>query len=116
MCHYPLLAPKSVHRTLNYLIGKEDFETAFRFLIKEHPEVVEVIPALVVRLEGERKGSVCKKFELSQWSPRMNYLKEPLFVLRSNCHVLLIYLGRSVFIKHTNLYGVLALDASTGAN
>ena len=34
---------------LNYLIGKEDFDSEFRFLIKENPEIAKVIPALVVR-------------------------------------------------------------------
>lgn len=34
---------------LNYLIGKEDFDKAFRFLVKESPEIIKVIPALVVR-------------------------------------------------------------------
>ncbi len=34
---------------LNYLIGKEDFDNEFKFLIKQNPEVAKVIPALVVR-------------------------------------------------------------------
>lgn len=34
---------------LNYLIGKEDFDKAFRFLVKENQEIIKVIPALVVR-------------------------------------------------------------------
>jgi type II restriction enzyme len=34
---------------LNYLIGKENFDDEFRFLIKQNPEVAKVIPALVVR-------------------------------------------------------------------
>lgn len=36
----------------NYLIGKDNFDDEFRRLIREHPQVVEVIPALVVR-DGE---------------------------------------------------------------
>ena len=35
--------------SLNYLIGKNDFDHEFRFLIKQHPDIVRVIPALVVR-------------------------------------------------------------------
>lgn len=35
--------------TLNYLIGKEDFDNEFRFLLKKNPEVALAIPALVVR-------------------------------------------------------------------
>jgi type II restriction enzyme len=34
---------------LNYLIGKADFDKEFKFLIKQYPEVVKAIPALVVR-------------------------------------------------------------------
>ncbi len=34
---------------LNYLIGKKDFDKEFKFLIKQYPEVVKVIPALIVR-------------------------------------------------------------------
>jgi type II restriction enzyme len=34
---------------LNYLIGKEDFDNEFRFLLKENPTVAQTIPALVVR-------------------------------------------------------------------
>ncbi|GAI25807.1 unnamed protein product, partial [marine sediment metagenome] len=35
--------------TLNYLIGKEDFDDEFRFLLKKNPEVAKILPALVVR-------------------------------------------------------------------
>lgn len=34
---------------LNYLIGKDDFDKEFKFLIKQNPEIIRVIPALVVR-------------------------------------------------------------------
>ena len=44
---------------LNYLIGKDNFDDEFRFLIKENPSVAKVIPALVVR-DGENK----KKFKI----------------------------------------------------
>ncbi len=37
---------------LNYLIGKDDFDKEFKFLIKQYPEVVKVVPALVVRDGG----------------------------------------------------------------
>lgn len=40
---------------LNYLIGKDDFETEFRGLIRQHPEVVRAIPALLVRDAMNRK-------------------------------------------------------------
>ncbi|OGF56539.1 MAG: hypothetical protein A2452_07430 [Candidatus Firestonebacteria bacterium RIFOXYC2_FULL_39_67] len=45
--------------SLNYLIGKKDFEKEFRFLIKENPALIEVIPALVVR-----DGKNAKKFNI----------------------------------------------------
>jgi type II restriction enzyme len=44
---------------LNYLIGKDNFDDEFRFIIKKNPDVIEVIPALVVR-DGENK----KKFQI----------------------------------------------------
>ncbi|MFH1424645.1 MAG: type II restriction endonuclease [archaeon] len=34
---------------LNYLIGKEDFDKEFRYLIKKEAELLKIIPALVVR-------------------------------------------------------------------
>ena len=43
----------------NYLIGKENFEEEFRFLIKENPQIAKVIPALLVR-----SGSGSMKFKI----------------------------------------------------
>ena len=37
---------------LNYLIGKDDFDEEFKFLIKENPSIAKVIPALLVRDGG----------------------------------------------------------------
>jgi len=45
--------------TLNYLIGKEDFDSEFRLLFKEDPGVAQAIPALVVR-----DGSNTQKFKI----------------------------------------------------
>jgi type II restriction enzyme len=44
---------------LNYLIGKDDFDKEFKFLLKENPSIAKVIPALVVR-----DGSNKKKFKI----------------------------------------------------
>jgi len=44
---------------LNYLIGKEDFDKEFKFLVKQNPEIIKVIPALVVR-----DGSNTNKFKI----------------------------------------------------
>jgi len=41
---------------LNYLIGKENFDDEFRFLIKENPSIVKVLPALVVRDGSNKKN------------------------------------------------------------
>lgn len=38
--------------TLNYLIGKDNFDDEFRLLLKEQPKIAQIIPALVVR-DGE---------------------------------------------------------------
>jgi type II restriction enzyme len=45
--------------TLNYLLGKKDFDDEFRWLIKNHPEVISTIPVLAVR-----NGSNDKKFNI----------------------------------------------------
>lgn len=44
---------------LNYLIGKDNFDNEFRNLIKEYPNVAQIIPALVVR-----DGNNNKKFKI----------------------------------------------------
>lgn len=44
---------------LNYLIGKDNFDDEFKFLIKENPSIAKVIPALVVR-----DGKNTKKFNI----------------------------------------------------
>jgi type II restriction enzyme len=38
--------------TLNYLIGKEDFDKEFRYLLKEQPKLAKILPILVVRNGG----------------------------------------------------------------
>lgn len=45
--------------TLNYLIGKDDFDKEFKYLIKKNPEVIEVLPALIVR-----DGGNSQKFDI----------------------------------------------------
>jgi type II restriction enzyme len=40
---------------LNYLIGKDNFDEEFKELLKKHPELVRVIPALVVRTKKNTK-------------------------------------------------------------
>ncbi|HPW34676.1 MAG TPA: type II restriction endonuclease [Candidatus Paceibacterota bacterium] len=45
-----------VLNNLNYLIGKDDFDKEFKFLLKENPNLAKIIPALVVR-DGSSKKS-----------------------------------------------------------
>lgn len=45
--------------TLNYLIGKEDFDNEFKNLLKQNPNLIKIMPALVVR-----DGSNSKKFKI----------------------------------------------------
>jgi type II restriction enzyme len=40
---------------LNYLIGKENLEEEFRYLLKNHPEVLNVIPALIACRDNKFK-------------------------------------------------------------
>lgn len=44
---------------LNYLIGKEDFDKEFKFLVEQSPDVVKAIPALIVR-----DGASTNKFSI----------------------------------------------------
>ncbi len=41
--------------TLNYLIGKNEFDEEFRFLLRENPKIVSALPSLAVR-DGSNKG------------------------------------------------------------
>lgn len=34
---------------MNYLLGKEDFDTEFRYLANKYPEIMQMIPVLIVR-------------------------------------------------------------------
>lgn len=43
----------------NYLIGKENFDSEFEFLVRENPAVVKIIPALIVR-----DGKNTRKFKI----------------------------------------------------
>lgn len=55
---------------LNYLIGKQNFDEEFTKLVKEHPVVIGVIPALVVR-----NGNNDKRFKIvvDQKNKRLTY-------------------------------------------
>jgi type II restriction enzyme len=44
-----------VLNNLNYLIGKDNFDDAFRYLVKQNKDIIRVIPALVVRNGNIRK-------------------------------------------------------------
>ena len=41
---------------VNYLIGKDDFDKEFKFLLKENPNLAKVIPALIVRDGSNKKN------------------------------------------------------------
>jgi type II restriction enzyme len=43
----------------NYLLGKPDFDSEFRILLKKHPEIVKAIPSLIVR-----DGSASETFRI----------------------------------------------------
>ena len=50
---------KAALRKLNSLIGAENFDDQFKLLIKNNPEIIEVIPLLIVR-----DGKNTKKFQI----------------------------------------------------
>ncbi len=65
---------------LNYLIGKDNFNDEFRYLIKQDPELIKVIPALVVRggstslkykilVDYEHKRLVYEDYDFNQLKP-----------------------------------------------
>ncbi len=74
---------------LNYLIGKNNFDDEFRFLVKQNPEVAKIIPALVVR-DGERsskfkilvdykqKKLVYENYDFSKSNPNANDIEKYL--------------------------------------
>ena len=75
--------------TLNYLIGKKDFDKEFLFLIKEHPEVIPVLPALAVRngtksskynilVDYSNRKLVYEDFDFSKKEPDGSDLKKYL--------------------------------------
>lgn len=53
---------------LNKLIGKKNFDSAFRKLVKKHPEIVKTLPMLAVRV-----GDGVEKFNIL-----IDYTKSPL--------------------------------------
>lgn len=66
--------------TLNYLIGKEDFEKEFKFIIKSNPQLASVLPLLVVRgsetaskmnilVDYSSKKLVYKEFNFTKTAP-----------------------------------------------
>ena len=79
---------------LNYLIGKEDFDNEFRYLLKENPKLAKVIPSLAVRdgkntikfkilVDYSRKKLVYEDYDFSNPNPTnqeieryLNFVKE----------------------------------------
>lgn len=58
---------------LNYLIGKDDFDSEFTKLIKEEPKIIKVLPALVVSRENKFDVLIdydnkCLKYEYYDFS------------------------------------------------
>ncbi|MCX6789071.1 MAG: type II restriction endonuclease [Candidatus Gribaldobacteria bacterium] len=64
---------------LNYLIGKENFDDEFRFLIKQNPEIAKIIPALVVR-----DGSNTSKFKILVDYKQKKFVYEEYDFTKSN--------------------------------
>jgi type II restriction enzyme len=48
----------------NYLLGKEDFDSEFRYLVAKYPEIVMAIPSLIVR-----DGANSKRYQVLMESP-----------------------------------------------
>lgn len=46
---YNTRAVETTLNTMNYLLGKEDFDSEFRYLAEKYPEIIKMIPVLIVR-------------------------------------------------------------------
>lgn len=63
--------------TMNYLIGKEDFDKAFNELVKEQPSIVTVIPVLLAVRENDILvlDEVMKTYNFNHYDPATNYIE-----------------------------------------
>lgn len=63
--------------TMNYLIGKEDFDKAFNELVKEQPSIVTVIPVLLAVRENNIQvlDEVMKTYNFNHYDPATNYIE-----------------------------------------
>lgn len=82
-----------VLNNLNYLIGKKDFDKEFKFLVKQNPEIIKVIPALVVRdgkntdkfkilVDYEEKKLVYEDYDFSKPSTSDEDIKKYLLFVK----------------------------------
>ncbi|HAX18315.1 MAG TPA: restriction endonuclease [Actinobacteria bacterium] len=86
----------------NYLIGKQDFDNEFKFLIRQNPSLIKVIPSLVVRagsgsldfkilVDYKNKKFVYKDYDFSKNNPDEKDLDDYLtFVKETGLKNLLI--------------------------
>lgn len=63
--------------TMNYLIGKEDFDKAFNELVKEQPSIVTVIPVLLAVRENNIQvlDEVMKTYNFNHYDSATNYIE-----------------------------------------
>src|SRR5690554_1012680 len=63
--------------TLNYLIGKDNFDEAFKVLLEEHPNIITVIPVLLAVRENNIQvlDEVMKSYNFNYYDPNVNYIE-----------------------------------------
>lgn len=63
--------------TLNYLIGKENFDEAFKLLLEEHPNIITVIPVLLAVRENNIQvlDEVMKSYNFNHYDPNVDYIE-----------------------------------------
>lgn len=63
--------------TLNYLIGKDNFDDAFKVLLEEHPNIITVIPVLLAVRENNIQvlDEVMKSYNFNHYDPNVNYIE-----------------------------------------
>lgn len=63
--------------TLNYLIGKDNFDEAFKVLLEEHPNIITVIPVLLAVRENNIQvlDEVMKSYNFNHYDPNVDYIE-----------------------------------------
>lgn len=100
---YNTRAVESSLNIMNYLLGKDDFDTEFRYLAKKYPEIISMIPILIVR-----NGSKSTNYQVV--TVNGSSIGEEVFEFTNNIHSD-DDINRAIhFIKNSGLIKIFAND------